>query len=175
MADGVNLPLTGSGDSVAKVATDDAGAAGQVQIIKLAVSADGSAVIVPADAEGLYTQVRLEDPQDQLLIATNVGPGVNVDLDATDIPLGKHGRLIGADLGSSLPFRWDIQVVNGSRVTRATVYTGHGGSEPWRSPAFKFIEVAGGVGVHFGVSATNLSSHRTADGRAALYWDEVTP
>lgn len=32
------------------VATDDAGAAGQVQIIKLAISTDGSATIIPADA-----------------------------------------------------------------------------------------------------------------------------
>lgn len=50
MADNVILPLTGSGDSTATVATDDAGAAGQVQIVKLAISTDGSATAIPADA-----------------------------------------------------------------------------------------------------------------------------
>jgi hypothetical protein len=53
MADGV--PITpGSG---AVVASDDAGAAGQVQIIKLAVSADGSATLIGADSNGLDVDV----------------------------------------------------------------------------------------------------------------------
>jgi hypothetical protein len=46
MADGVAI-TPGSGVTIA---TDDAGAAGQVQILKLAISADGSAVFIPADA-----------------------------------------------------------------------------------------------------------------------------
>lgn len=49
MADGVGVK-TGS-DAV--IATDDAGAGGQVQIIKLAISADGSATLIGADANGL--------------------------------------------------------------------------------------------------------------------------
>lgn len=47
MADGVILNPGAGG---ATVATDDAGVAGQVQIIKLAISADGSATVIPADA-----------------------------------------------------------------------------------------------------------------------------
>lgn len=50
MADRVTLPLTGGGDATAVVATDDAGAAGQVQIVKLAIATDGSATAIPADA-----------------------------------------------------------------------------------------------------------------------------
>lgn len=47
MADNVTLdPGTGG----ATVATDDAGAGGHVQIIKLAISTDGSATVIPADA-----------------------------------------------------------------------------------------------------------------------------
>lgn len=46
MADGVAI-TAGAGTTVA---TDDAGAAGHIQIIKLAVSADGSAVLIPGDA-----------------------------------------------------------------------------------------------------------------------------
>lgn len=45
MADGVTLPGTG-----AEVATDDAGADGHAQIIKLAISANGDITLIPADA-----------------------------------------------------------------------------------------------------------------------------
>jgi hypothetical protein len=47
IADNVELD-PGSGGAI--IATDDAGAGGQVQIIKLAISADGSATVIPADA-----------------------------------------------------------------------------------------------------------------------------
>lgn len=53
MADGVVLNA-GSGGVTA--ATDDAGAAGHVQIVKLALSADGSATPITADASGLEVQ-----------------------------------------------------------------------------------------------------------------------
>jgi hypothetical protein len=46
MADGVDI-TPGSG---ATVATDDAGAAGQVQLMKLAIATNGTATLVPADA-----------------------------------------------------------------------------------------------------------------------------
>lgn len=46
MADGVAI-TAGSGTTVA---TDDCGAAGHAQIAKLAISADGSATAIPADA-----------------------------------------------------------------------------------------------------------------------------
>ena len=47
MSDGVNITTP---DGTVKVATDDAVTAGHVQILKLAVSADGSAALIPADA-----------------------------------------------------------------------------------------------------------------------------
>ena len=50
MADNVTLN-TMSGGSV--VATDDAGAGGQVQVVKLAYSADGDRTHIPATAAGL--------------------------------------------------------------------------------------------------------------------------
>lgn len=51
-----NVAITaGSGTNVA---TDDAGAGGHVQIIKLAISTDGSATVIPADtANGLDVDV----------------------------------------------------------------------------------------------------------------------
>ena len=176
MADGVNLPLTGVGDLTTKVATDDAGAAGQIQLVKLAISTDGSATLIPADLDGIFIQPRLEDPQDELLSAVALTAGANADLNATDIPTGRLGRLLGADLGGSVPFRYDIQVVNGSRVTRSTIYTMAGETKIWRPPfGAKFIEVNGGTNIHFGLSVTNLDASQAADARATLYWDEVTP
>jgi hypothetical protein len=54
MADNVAI-TAGSGTSIA---TDDAGAGGHVQIIKLAISTDGSATVIPADtANGLDVDV----------------------------------------------------------------------------------------------------------------------
>lgn len=47
MSDGVNITTP---DGTVKVATDSDAAAGHVQIFKLAVSADGSAALIPADA-----------------------------------------------------------------------------------------------------------------------------
>jgi hypothetical protein len=59
MADNVTLnPTTGVSEATV-VAFDDCGAAGKVQIIKLAVSADGSATVLPADAtNGVYVDVK---------------------------------------------------------------------------------------------------------------------
>lgn len=47
MSDNITLNSMAGG---ATVATDDCGAGGQVQIIKLAISTDGSATLIPADA-----------------------------------------------------------------------------------------------------------------------------
>lgn len=56
MAD--NVPITaGSGTNIA---TDDAGAGGHVQIVKLAIGTDGSATVIPADAtDGLKVNTEL--------------------------------------------------------------------------------------------------------------------
>lgn len=71
MADTITIPATGSGSATPVVATDDAGAGGHVQIIKLAISADGSATVIPADAtNGLDVDV------------TRVADGADVSLGA---------------------------------------------------------------------------------------------
>lgn len=53
MADGVAI-TAGTGTTIA---TDDCGASGQVQVVKLAYSADGVATLITADSSGLKTQV----------------------------------------------------------------------------------------------------------------------
>lgn len=174
-AEQVTLPLTGFGDGTVDVAVDST-PEGVIELVKLAISADGSSVLIPANLDGLTIQPRLESPQDELLIATNLGAGANQDLNATAIPLGKTGRLLGADIGSSVPMRADIQVVDGARVTRTTIYTVPGQTFPWRVPfGAKWIEQIGGVAKSFGVSLTNLDVNQAADCRATLFWDEVTP
>ena len=66
MADGVALPAASG-----TVATDDTGATGHVQIIKLAISADGSATLIPADAtNGISVNVTKQVPGTG---ATNLG------------------------------------------------------------------------------------------------------
>lgn len=72
MADGLEL---NAGSGGATLATDDAGAAGHVQVVKLAVSADGSATPITADAGGLL--VNLGANNDVTVTGT-------VDLGATD-------------------------------------------------------------------------------------------
>lgn len=59
MADGVTV-ATGNNTSppnATKFATDDAGAAGHIPIVKLAYSADGSSSLVDADASGMKVNV----------------------------------------------------------------------------------------------------------------------
>jgi hypothetical protein len=155
MPDVVNLPLTGVGDATAKVAIDDTDAAfGDVQLIGYAV----------------------QSPHDQLLLQNNLSPGANVDLTAAAITTGRVGRLLGADLGCSVPCRYDIQVTTPTRVTRTTIYTMAGETFPWRVPlGGRWIELAGGPTNAFGLSITNLSASRSADVRGTLYYDEVAP
>lgn len=96
MPDGVAI-TAGAGTTVA---TDDAGASGHVQIIKLAISADGSATVIPADAsngldvdvtrlptaDNIIGRVKLSDGTDLLLIDASGNAMVNlgVRLDAAN-------------------------------------------------------------------------------------------
>lgn len=117
----------------------------------------------------------LEDPHMEALLAANLGPGGNADLDASAITTGKVGQLWGVDCGASVPLRIDVQTINGSRITQTTIYTEGGETDPWRSPDPKFIVLDGDGSAAFGVSVTNLSAYQQADARVTIYWDEVTP
>lgn len=152
MPDVVQLPLTGSGDETTNVAVRDEGASGVVQLVEQGVLA----------------------PHDEIVAATALAAGANTDLDAAAVTNGTTGRLLAVDVGASVPLRVDIQLVNGSRVTRATVYTQAGETREWRVPAPQFFELVGDGSANFGLSVTNLSPHQTADARAVLYWDEVS-
>jgi hypothetical protein len=80
MADGVTVPLTGSGDATAKMATDDTGTPGHVQIVKPAISTDGSATLIPSDAaNGLDVDVTRVSGN----VATTMADGASVSIGAT--------------------------------------------------------------------------------------------
>lgn len=88
MADGLQL---NAGSGGATLATDDAGAAGHVQVVKLAISADGSATAIPADAaNGIDVDV------------TRVGGTVTVDGSGVTQPVS-HAALteLAAAINSS--------------------------------------------------------------------------
>lgn len=55
MAD--NVTILDADEAEVAIATDDAGAGGQVQLVKLAYSADGSATPITADGDGLEVKV----------------------------------------------------------------------------------------------------------------------
>lgn len=152
MADVIEFPLTGAGDDTALAAVRDEGADGVIQLVEQGV---------------LY-------PHDEILAAVALAAGANADLDATAITAAKTGRLLAVDVGATVPLRVDIQLVNGSRVTRTTVYTRAGDTREWRPPAPQFFELLGDGSACFGLSVTNLSPHLTADARAVVYWDEVS-
>lgn len=97
MADGVTIPPTGTGSATPVVATDDAGAAGHVQIVKLAISTDGSATAIPAEAtNGLDVDV------------TRVQGTVTVDGSGVTQPVS-HGAL--TELAAAIDTEVQVDVV----------------------------------------------------------------
>lgn len=76
MADGVVL---NSGSGGATAATDDCGASGHAQIVKLAIATDGSATLIPADASGIGTRLTGSSRSDTF---TGTGNGTAVDVTA---------------------------------------------------------------------------------------------
>lgn len=101
MADGVTI--TSGANSTPPdgtvISTDDAGASGQVQRFKLAMSADGSATHVPADADGLLVNLGANNDV--------VGPT------AAGSPVTASPVLVGAYASESQPVAVDVgDVVN---------------------------------------------------------------
>lgn len=179
MADGVVFTAGQNATPPAntRAATDDCGAAGHVGIAKLAVSADGSATVIPADSDGLHVQTveRTVSPQHSVVAAIALAAGSSAALDGAAITAATTGQLAGVDVGSTVPFRADVETVSGARVIRATIYGRAGETVQWRPPSRRFVELAGGAGIRFGVSVTNLDASEAADIRSTIYWDEVTP
>ena len=101
MADNITIPATGSGTATPVVATDDAGAAGHVQLVKLAVSADGSATALTAD----NTSGVLSNPSDRAL--RDCG---KIDVAALDQYTPVSGRLPVDGSGVTQPISGTVTV-----------------------------------------------------------------
>lgn len=89
MADTITIPATGSGTATPVVATDDAGASGHVQIVKLAHSTDGSATPITADANGLEVQGAgvAGTPAGGVASVQGVSGGTALPVSAASLPL----------------------------------------------------------------------------------------
>lgn len=84
MADGLEL---NAGSGGATLATDDAGVAGHVQIVKLAQSADASATPITADAGGLLVNLGTNNDVTVTGTVTVDGSGVTQPISAASLPL----------------------------------------------------------------------------------------
>lgn len=84
MADNVEI-TAGTGTSIA---TDDAGAGGHVQIVKLALSADGSASPITADSNGLEVQGAgtAGSPAGGVVSVQGVGSGTALPVSLSTLP-----------------------------------------------------------------------------------------
>src|SRR3990172_9502987 len=89
MADGLTFTTTlASAPDGSKVATDDAGAAGHVQIVKLAVATDGSATALTADnTDGLLVNLGTNNDVTLATLPALVAGSANIgDVDVLSVP-----------------------------------------------------------------------------------------
>lgn len=95
MADGITLNA-GTGGST--LLTDDTGAGGHAQVVKLAISTDGSATLIPAEAtNGLDVDVTRIQAGDNLIGRVKISDG-------TDVALVTAGGLLQVDAsGAAVP------------------------------------------------------------------------
>lgn len=124
MADNVTLPGTG-----AVIASDDAGAGGQVQIIKLAISEDGSATAIPADTtNGLDVDVTRLIPGTSATALGKAEDAAHADGDTGVLMLGvrNHGGAgADGDYGAmSLSSTGELRTVAHRELTRIAVDSG---------------------------------------------------
>jgi len=142
MADNIELNA-GTGGAV--IATDDAGAAGHVQVVKLAVSADGSATVIPADAgngldvdvtrmaalvagDAAVGRVKLTDGTDVALVSA--GGALLVDASATTQPVSgtvtATGPLTDTELrATAVPVSGTVAVTGVATAANQTTIIGH--------------------------------------------------
>lgn len=96
MADGVTTQSSTLATIPAStvIATDDAGAAGHVQIVKLGVSADATATPIPATADGLLVNLGTNND-------VSVSGTVTVDASGTAVPITDNAGSLTVDDGGT--------------------------------------------------------------------------
>jgi hypothetical protein len=102
MADGINIDP----GTTTEVATDDCGASGHTQIVKLAVSADGDATVLPATAtDGML--VNLGANNDVTVTSGSVTANAGTNLNTSALALESGGNLAGAATSLAIVDDWD--------------------------------------------------------------------
>lgn len=144
MADNVQI-TAGSGTTIA---TDDAGAGGHVQIVKLAISTDGSATAIPADGSGIYAQGSVAHD------AADAGNPVGVGLHArttnpTAVANGDRVRAVADKVGRAIAVLSQVRDL----VTEATLTLS--------SATETTLLAAGGAGVFHDVTFLLLNNTST--------------
>jgi hypothetical protein len=107
------------------------------------------------------------------LVAADLTAGGSQSLDADAITPGKTGRLMAVDVGSATPCRVDIQIIDGVRMTIASLYFQAGQSVRWEQPYPTFWQLLGDGAAKFGVTVINLGGSEPSDVRVTIFWDEV--
>ena len=155
MADGVAI-TAGSGTTIA---TDDSGASGHVQIVKLAISADGSATPIPADATfGLEVDVSRIAAGSNIIgkvLLTDGTNDVSVDTIHNDGESSTENHLnVGAkSYGLNNSNTWDGIRANVSVNKTVTQTTAQTGSAVWTPAAGKAVVITSLQIQSYGVTA----------------------
>jgi len=155
MADGVAI-TAGSGTTIA---TDDSGASGHVQIVKLAISADGSATPIPADATfGLEVDVSRIAAGSNIIgkvLLTDGTNDVSVDTIHNDGESSTENHLnVGAkSYGLNNLNTWDGIRANVSVNKTVTQTTAQTGSAVWTPAAGKAVVITSLQIQSYGVTA----------------------
>lgn len=156
MPDGVTVDNPTNGDY--DVSTDDAGAAGQVQRVKLAYSADGSATHVQADADGVLVNLGANND----VVVSDGGGSITVDASTLPLPTGAATAAKQPALGSAGTPSADVLTVQG--VSGGTALpVSDGGSTLTVDDGGGSITVDGTVAISGTVAVTDNSGSLTVD------------
>lgn len=119
----------------------------------------------------------LTDPKTSSATVASVAAGSSVDLDSGQISVGKVGHLLQVVVGSSVPFKVEVQTVaDGIASSPAIAAVSLDRNWEWRAFARGFIFVAQSAGAGldgFRAVITNLDTSEPADVYAAFFWEEL--
>lgn len=107
MADGITSTTTSPAGlpNATKIATDDAGAPGHVQIVKLAIATDGSATLLPGDAtDGLLVNLGANN---DVTVTGTVTANAGTNLNTSALALESGGNLAAIAASASVLDDWD--------------------------------------------------------------------
>lgn len=123
--------------------------------------------------------IQAVQPVTDVRTASGLAAGASADLDGTAIGVGKTGKLLAVDMGSSAACKWEIKARDGGgAITKVILYTsglaGQRPSDRWDAPSPDFVSLAYASGdENFRVTVTNLDAHNAADASVSMSWDET--